>query len=55
MSKITPTERGGGLGEIVYKLLGPTAEYLGDELKTFTQKRIENRDKIFANAVEKRM
>lgn len=53
MSKITPTERGGGFGEIVYKLLGPTAEYLGDELKTFTQKRIENRDKIFSNAVEK--
>lgn len=53
MSEITPTEQKGGIGEVVHKLLGPTAEYLGDELKTFTQKRIENRDKIFSNAVKK--
>lgn len=35
------------------KLLGPTADYLGGELKDFAQKRIENIGKIFANASEK--
>ncbi|HDR2889397.1 TPA: hypothetical protein I4G69_000205 [Enterobacter asburiae] len=35
------------------KLLGPTADYLGGELKDFAQKRIENVGKIFANASEK--
>lgn len=35
------------------KLLGPTADYLGGELKEFAQKRIENVGKIFANATEK--
>ena len=37
----------------VAKILGPTAEYLGDELKAFTQKRIENVGKIFSNAGKK--
>lgn len=37
----------------VAKILGPTAEYLGDELKVFTQKRIENVGKIFSNAGKK--
>lgn len=35
------------------KLLGPTADYLGGELKEFAQKRLENVGKIFANAAEK--
>ncbi|EKY3197422.1 hypothetical protein RBA29_002454 [Cronobacter turicensis] len=35
------------------KLLGPTADYLGGELKDFAQRRIENVGKIFANASEK--
>ena len=37
----------------VAKILGPTAEYLGDELKVFTQKRVENVGKIFSNAEKK--
>ncbi|MEG0233177.1 MAG: hypothetical protein RR970_02425 [Hafnia sp.] len=32
------------------KLLGPTADYLGGELKDFAQKRIENIGNIFVNA-----
>lgn len=35
------------------KLLGPTADYLGGELKEFAQKRIENVGRIFVNASEK--
>jgi len=35
------------------KLLGPTAEYLGDGLKNFTQKRVDNVGKIFSNASAK--
>lgn len=37
----------------IAKLLGPTAEYLGGELKEFTQKRVENVVKIFSKAEEK--
>lgn len=37
----------------VSKILGPTADYLGNELKAFTQKRIENVGKIFSNAEKK--
>ncbi|QMA41097.1 hypothetical protein HV032_05995 [Citrobacter freundii] len=35
------------------KLLGPTADYLGGELRDFAQKRVENVGKIFANASQK--
>ena len=35
------------------KILGPTADYLGGQLKEFTQKRIENVGKIFSNAEKK--
>ena len=35
------------------KLLGPTAGYLGDGLKDFTQKRMENIGQIFKKADEK--
>lgn len=35
------------------KLLGPTADYLGGELKDFAQKRIENVGRIFENASKK--
>lgn len=35
------------------KLLGPTADYLGGELKVFTAKRIENVGRIFKNAEDK--
>ena len=37
----------------VAKILGPTADYLGGQLKEFTQKRIENVGKIFSNAEKK--
>ena len=37
----------------VAKILGPTAEYLGGQLKEFTQKRIETVGKIFSNAEKK--
>ena len=30
------------------KILGPTADYLGGELKAFTQRRINNVGKIFS-------
>ncbi|TMO86487.1 hypothetical protein [Pseudoalteromonas ruthenica] len=35
------------------KLLGPTADYLGSELKVFTEKRIENVGRIFKSAEDK--
>jgi hypothetical protein len=35
------------------KLLGPTADYLGHELKEFAQKRINNVGNIFKNAQDK--
>ena len=37
----------------VQKILGPTADYLGEELKAFTQRRVENTAKIFSNAEKK--
>ena len=37
----------------VARILGPTADYLGGELKEFTRKRIENVGKIFSNAERK--
>ena len=37
----------------VSKILGPTAEYLGNELKSFAQRRIENVGEIFSNAERK--
>lgn len=39
--------------EIVAKLLGPTAEYLGVNIKDFVQKRAETLNKIFAKAISK--
>lgn len=37
----------------IQKLLGPTADYLGEGLKDFTQKRVENVGRIFHNAEAK--
>jgi hypothetical protein len=34
-------------------ILGPTAEHLGDEIKTFTPKQIKNVGEIFSNAEKK--
>jgi hypothetical protein len=39
--------------DIIVKLLGPTAEYIGDEAKEFTRKRFENVKNIFSNAIKK--
>lgn len=36
--------------ELFVKMLGPTAEYLGDQGKDYSQKKIENLTKIFINA-----
>jgi hypothetical protein len=37
----------------IAKLLGPTAEYLGDGLRDFTKRRAENISRIFQKASEK--
>lgn len=39
-----------GSAKLVEKVLGPTAEYLGDGLKVFAEKRFENIRRIFENA-----
>lgn len=39
--------------DVLGKILGPTADYLGDELLRWTQTRRNNVDKIFRNAEEK--
>jgi hypothetical protein len=39
-----------GGAKLVEKLLGPTAEYLGNGLQTWTQKRVENVGSIFTKA-----
>lgn len=46
---------GGALlgGKVVEKVLGPTAEYLGEGIKTFAEKRVENVRNIFTNAQKK--
>lgn len=39
--------------DIIIKMLGPTAEYLGEGFKDYTQKRIVNVKNIFSNASKK--
>lgn len=39
-----------GTGKVVEKILGPTAEYIGDGLKAWTEKRVQNTKRIFASA-----
>ena len=39
--------------DLVVKLLGPTAEYLGNGMKGFAERRVENVGKIFSNASKK--
>lgn len=39
--------------DIILKILGPTADYLGGELREFTQRRMENVGRIFSNAEKK--
>lgn len=38
---------------LLYKLLGPTADYLGGELKDLTEKRLQNVNRIFEIALAK--
>ena len=42
-----------GTGVVASKILGPTADYLGDKLKELTKKRLENTDRIFLKAEKK--
>lgn len=42
-----------GSKKLVEKILGPTAEYLGEGLKDFTEKSMNNVKRIFINAKEK--
>ena len=42
-----------GSAKMLEKILGPTAEYLGDGLKAFTEKRVENVRRIFESAQQK--
>ncbi|QDV69080.1 hypothetical protein Poly24_27940 [Rosistilla carotiformis] len=42
-----------GSAKVVEKLLGPTADYMGIGLKTFTEKRVENVAEIFRSAASK--
>lgn len=46
---------GGAVGsaKVVEKILGPTAEYLGGQLKEWTQKKTKNLGNIFKNAEKK--
>ena len=57
MPDLTTLGIAGGLGyvgkDVVNKILGPTAEYLGQQLKEYAQKRLENTGKIFSNAEKK--
>lgn len=42
-----------GGAKILEKILGPSAEYIGDQIKEWTKKRISNTSNIFKNAEEK--
>lgn len=46
---------GGAIGsaKLIEKMLGPTADFLGNELQSWTEKRITNVKNIFSNAEKK--
>jgi len=41
-----------GSAKVIEKLLGPTAEYLGDGLRSWTEKRVINTQRIFTQATK---
>ncbi len=42
-----------GSAKLLEKLLGPTAEYIGGEIKNYAEKGVENLRRIFTNAAQK--
>jgi len=42
-----------GSAKLVEKILGPTADYLGERLRTYTEKGLNNLGRIFQNAAKK--
>jgi len=46
---------GGAIGgaKVIEKILGPTSEYIGEGIKEWTVKKVENTKRIFKNAEEK--
>lgn len=42
-----------GSKDLIIKLLGPTADYLGEGLKTYTEKGANNIKRIFGNAIKR--
>lgn len=42
-----------GTKEIIQKILGPTADYIGQELRNYTEKGARNLKSIFTKAEEK--
>ena len=46
---------GGAIGsaKLIERILGPTADYLGKEIQSWTEKRLNNVKNIFSNAEKK--
>ncbi|MDO1514552.1 hypothetical protein Q2T41_18005 [Maribacter confluentis] len=42
-----------GGAKVVEKILGPTADYVGNQIKEWTEKKVNNTSKIFQNAEKK--
>lgn len=42
-----------GGAKVAEKILGPTSEYIGEQLKEWTKKKVKNTANIFKNAEKK--